>query len=103
MITLQAITDGNIWRIDSPADVIGFRAENETDILKITGEFDPDYTYHLDLRYQIAENVVLLTKTEDGLEVVLTASMLRYAGTYEAQLRAVNDKKVKRVIFSDLE
>lgn len=85
------------WRVElSQSLYLGFKGDNNANILTLTTDFTDEYDLKLDVELAEQKNIIQLAKTADKTySVLLTRDMLGTDGLYKAQIRGTMGDIIK--------
>ena len=83
------------WQIKQEGGIIARQYDNLTRRLDVLGELPDGWTWEMLIQVGNHLDVIALSPTEEGVGVLLTASMLALGGQYAMQLRGTRDDEVR--------
>ena len=92
------------WQIKQEGGIIARQYDNLTRRLDVLGDFPEGWTWELLVQVGKKFDVITLSPTEEGMGVLLKASMLALGGQYAVQLRGTRGEEVRHtnVLYSVL-
>ena len=83
------------WQIRQEGGIIARQYDNLTRRLDVLGDFPEGWTWELLVQVGKKSDVIALSPTEEGVGVLLKASMLALGGQYAVQLRGTRGEEVR--------
>ena len=83
------------WQIKQEGGIIARQYDNLTRRLDVLGDFPEGWTWELLVQVGKKSDVIALSPTEEGVGVLLKASMLALGGQYAVQLRGTRGEQVR--------